>query len=342
MSVAIPTTMRAARFLGGGRIVLETRPVPTPGPGEVLLRVHACATCGSERPAWEQGSDVIPGHEGSGTVVATGPGVALPIGTRAAVYLVAYCGDCRMCRRGETGACLRKERMLGFTHDGAYAEYMAAPERCVLPIDPEMHLDNANMLLDVLGTTFHAIRRSRTPAGQMAAACVMGAGPIGQGAIIALRGLGVPRIYAVDVSPQRLEMAARLGAHVLDGREGKVVERIRALTPDGPDFVLEATGAQAAQRQAIDMAAPDGSVVMVGHSSRAFEVRSSSDLIAQEKTLIGSEYFGVAEFPENLALVRDGRVDPLPVITHRMPLGRIEEAFTLFWSGVTGKVLIYP
>ncbi len=342
MSDSIPDTMRVARFLGEGRIALESRPVPLPGQGEVLLRVHACATCGSDRHAWEHGSAITPGHEGSGTVVATGPGTTIPIGTRGAVYLVAYCGSCRMCRRGETGACLRKERMIGFTHDGAYADCMVAPERCVLPIDRDMDLDNANMLLDVLGTTFHAIRRSRLAPEQIGAACIMGAGPIGLGAILALRGLGVSAIYAVDVNPLRLDMAAKLGAHVLDGRDGQVVQRIRALLPDGPDFVLEATGNQAAQRQAIDMVAADGPVVVVGHSPNPFEVRSSADLISQEKMLIGSEYFGVAEFAVNLALLRAGRVDPLPVITHRMPLDQIEDAFKLFWSGMTGKVLVCP
>jgi len=341
-SPAIPVTMRAARFAGGGRIVLDTRPVPTPGTGEVLLRVHACATCGSDRHAWEHGSAVTPGHEGAGTVVATGGSTSLPIGTRGAVYLVGYCGTCRMCRRGETGACLHKERMIGFTHDGAYAEYMVAPERCVLAIDRDLHLDNATMLLDVLGTTLHAVRRSGVVPERLEAVCIMGAGPIGQGAIIGLRGLGVTNIFVVDINPSRLEMAAKLGAHILDGREGNVVERIRALVPDGPDMVLEATGSQAAQRQAIDMVAAGGPVVFVGHSPHPFEVRSSADLIAQEKLLIGSEYFGVAEFALNLELLRAGRIDPLPVITHRLPLSNIEEAFRLFWSGTTGKVLVCP
>jgi threonine 3-dehydrogenase len=247
-----------------------------------------------------------------------------------------------MCRRGETGACLQKERMIGFTHDGAYADYMVVPERCLLPIDPGMHLDNANMLLDVLGTTLHAIRRSRVAPEDMRAVCVMGAGPIGQGAIIALRGLGVSNIFAVDINAYRLEMAGRLGATVIDGREGDVVARIRALIPDGPDFVLEATGNQVAQRQAIDMVAADAPVVVVGHSPDPFEVRSSVDLIAQEKLLIGSEYFGVAEFSQNLALIRAGHIDPLPVITHHVSLDKIEDAFKLFWSGMTGKVLVCP
>ena len=204
----------------------------------MLLRVHACAICGSDREGWERGAAVTPGHEGAGTAVAAGAGVRLPLGTRGAVYLVAYCGDCRMCRRGETGACLRKERMIGFTHDGAYAEYLLAPERCVLPIDPGMGLDLATMLLDVVGTTTHAVRRSRLDPPALGAVCVMGAGPIGLGAVVALRGLGIPRVLAVDINPYRIDLAARRGAESVDGRATDVVARVRERVADGPDLVI--------------------------------------------------------------------------------------------------------
>ena len=342
MNESTPETMRAARFLGQGRIAIEERPVPRPGPGEVLLRVHACAICGSDHGSWERGARVTPGHEGSGTVVAVGQDVTMPVGTRGAVYLVAYCGNCRMCRRGETGACLRKERMIGFSHDGAYADYLLAPERCVLPIDDQMDLDLANMLLDVIGTTAHALRRTRLTPTELNAACVMGAGPIGLGAIVTLRGMGINRIIAVDLNPYRLELAARLGAESVDGRDTDVVGWVRERLPDGPDLVIEASGHPIAQRQAIDMVAADGPVVIVGHSGQALELRTSHDLIAQEKYLIGSEYFGVGEFAENMRLVREGRIDPRPVITHRFDLDAIEDAFRLFWSGQTGKVLVCP
>ncbi len=338
----IPEQMRAAHFWGDGKITIEQRPVPAPGQGEVLVRVHACAVCGSERGLWERGSAVTPGHEGSGTVVAVGSGVEVPVGTRAAVYLVAYCGQCRMCRRGETGACLCKERMIGFTHDGAYADYVIAPERCILPIDSEMDLDIATLLLDVVGTTMHAVRRSHLAADTIEVACVTGVGPVGLGAIMALRALGVQRVFAVDVSPYRLRLAERLGAVPLDGRSIDVVTSIREQVPDGPDIVIEASGNVLVQRQAIDMVAGDGRVIVVGHTRHTLEVQTSRDLISQEKELIGSEYFSVHEFSGNLALVRSGQLDPLPVITHRYPLTEIEDAFRLFWSGETGKVLVYP
>lgn len=90
------------------------------------------------------------------------------------------------------------------------------------------------------------------------------------------------------------------------------------------------------------MVAAGGIVVIVGHSGGTLELRTSRDLIAQQKGLLGSEYFGVAEFAENLRLVREGRLDPMPVITHRFGLDAIEEAFRLFWSGQTGKVLVCP
>jgi propanol-preferring alcohol dehydrogenase len=344
MSATLPTQMRAARFLGQGRIAIVEKPLGAPGPGEVVVKIHSCALCGSDRGAWDRGSAVTPGHEGSGTVVACGVNTTVPVGTRAALYLVAYCGACRMCRRGETGACLHKERMIGFTHDGAFADYAIVPERCVLPIDAAMDLDLANLLLDVLGTTLHAIRRSHLNVSHPAelSACVMGAGPIGLGSILALQAQGITRIAVVDVIPFRLAMAEEFGALTINASTANPVAVARAHFDGGPDLVIEATGNTRAQRQAIDMAAADGRVVVVGHSSQTLELRTSPDLIAQEKTLIGSEYFGVSEFAENLALVRTGRVEPLKVITHRFPLDQIQQAFEAFWAGETGKVMVYP
>lgn len=339
---AAPPRMRVARFLGEGRIAVDEAPVPVPGPGELLVKVHACALCGSERGAWQNGSATIPGHEGSGTVVAGGPGATMPVGTRGALYLVAYCGRCRMCRRGQTGACLDKEKMIGFSHDGAYAEYVVVPERCLLPTGDDLSLDAANMLLDVVGTTVHAVRRSGLDPATVAAAGVMGVGPIGLGSIATLRALGVGQVFAVDVVPYRLALAERLGAVALDARSVDPVEETRRRMPEGLDLVIEATGHPTAQRQAIEIAAADGRVIIVGHSQGVLELRTSRDLIVQQKALIGSEYFGVDEFPHNLRLVLDGVLDPLPIITHRYPLERIEEAFETFWSGQTGKVLVYP
>ncbi|MDQ3855963.1 MAG: zinc-binding dehydrogenase [Chloroflexota bacterium] len=149
------------------------------------------------------------------------------------------------------------------------------------------------------------------------------------------------QVVAVDVAPFRLDFASRLGATAVPGGEG-AFEAVRGLLPEGPLLVIEASGKSAAQRQALDLLAPSGTMVTVGHSSQPLELAVSRDLIQQEKTLLGSEYFDNREYAANEQLILDGKLTPTDVITHRLPLGEIEQAYRLFWSGETGKVLVYP
>ncbi|MDP9351755.1 MAG: alcohol dehydrogenase catalytic domain-containing protein [Chloroflexota bacterium] len=333
--------MRRAVFRGSGHITVEDAQRPRPERGELLLRVHACALCGSDRRLWEQGSSVTPGHETAGTVVQAGADTSTPLGTMGAVFLVAFCGRCALCRAGSQGACLRKEAMLGFNRDGGFAEYITVPERCFLPIDSRLNADDAVMLLDVTGTAMHAVRRAGCLESPPSRALVMGAGPVGLGCILVLHAVGVPEVLAVDVAPFRLDFAARLGAEAIAGGDA-AVEAVRRVMPEGPDFIIEASGHRTAQRQALDLLAPGGKMVVVGHSSGSIELWASRDLIRQEKMILGSEYFDTREFDYNQQMIVDGRLNPRQVITHRFPLEEIEEAYRLFWKGETGKVLIYP
>lgn len=332
--------MRRAVFHGEGRITVEEATMPEAGAGDLLVRIHACALCGSDRGAWERGNRVTAGHEIAGTVVGAGADTTTVIESRGAVFLVAYCGACAMCRAGSRGACLRREGMMGFDRDGGFAEYIVVPERCFLPVDDRLDLDDAVMLLDATGTAMHALRRAGA-LGKPPAALVMGAGPVGLGCVLALRAVGVPEILAVDVAPFRRAFAERLGARALPGGEGSVAA-VREVLPDGPPLVIEASGNPTAQRQALDVLAPGGRMVVVGHSHVPLEVWTSRDLIQEEKTILGSEYFDPDEFTPNQRLILDGKLAPSRLITHRLPLTQIEEAYRLFWSGETGKVLIYP
>ncbi|MGH3146388.1 MAG: alcohol dehydrogenase catalytic domain-containing protein [Rubrobacter sp.] len=333
--------MKRAVFRGSGRITVEEKSTPVPGLGELLVRVHGCALCGSDRHSWEQGSAVTPGHEIAGTVVAAGDGATVPVGSAGAVFLVAYCGRCAMCRAGSRGACLDKEAMIGFDTDGGFAEYVSVPERCFLPVDSRLDLDDAAMLLDATGTAMHALRRLGCVAEPPESALVMGAGPVGLGCVLALLGVGVDEVVAVDVAPFRLDFARRLGAKTVEGGDA-ATGTVRALLPDGPRVVIEASGNPSAQRQALDLLAPGGGMATVGHSSVPLELWTSRDLIQREKTLLGSEYFDTGEWASNQRLILEGRLAPSRLITHRLPLEEIEEAYRLFWSGETGKVLIYP
>jgi len=334
--------MRAARFHGSGRISVERVPVPAPGAGEVLVEVHANALCGSDRHALRGGTEVIPGHEISGTVVGTGTGVDEErLGTRGVVYLVDACESCAACAAGSPNMCLRKRGAIGFSRDGGLAEHVRVPAKCFLPVPDIVPLDHATALLDLFGTTLHAFRRSgRDIAG--ADVAVMGCGPIGIGAVAVAIALGAGTVHACDVIPYRLELAGRMGATVVDGREEDVGRPIRERVPDGCSVVIEAAGTPETQRAAVDLCGPGGCVVIVAHSAAPLELRTSPDLIQLERALIGSEYFPRSDFGDGVELVGQGRLDPAPLLTHRFGLDEVEAAYDAFLGGATGKVLVLP
>ena len=333
--------MKRGIFHGAGEVGTAETPIPRAGPGELLIRVHACALCGSDRGGWERGSAVTPGHEAAGTVVGAGPDTSVPEGSFGAIFLVAYCGDCGRCRANSRGACVDKLAMLGFDANGGFAEFMVAPERCFLPVDPALEADAAIMLLDVVGTPMHALRRAGALDSPPAAAIVFGAGPVGLGTILTLRAVGTATVVAVDLAPFRLDFARRLGAEGVEGGSA-AVSGVRAVIPGGAELVIDASGHPAAQRQALDVVAPGGRLVLLGHADVPLAVSPSRDLIHDERTVLGSEYFDPGEFHDNQRLVLEGRLDPCALITHRLRLDSLDEACRVFFRGETGKVLVYP
>lgn len=333
--------MRAARFWGDGRISLEQRPVPRPAPDEVVVAVHSCALCGTDRGAYLRGTEVTPGHEVSGTIEAAGERVTdLAPGMRGVIYLVDFCERCYACRSGATNVCLQKRHTYGFTAPGGYAEYVVVRSRCFLPIDDAVSLDVATATLDLLGTTHHAFERAAHPSP--ATVGVIGCGPIGLGAIAVARARGIDEIYAVDVSGYRLRLAETLGARAVHGAAEDPLAYILAQQSDGCDIVIEAAGLSTTQRQAIAITAPGGRAVMVAHNRHSTEVKTLDDLIVRERSLVGSEYFPIGEFRDVQSLITSNTVDPTPLLTHRFSLEEIDDAFKCFFSGESGKVLVQP
>jgi threonine 3-dehydrogenase len=333
-------TMMAARFSGKGQISLEERPIPRPGPHQLLVRVDSCALCGTDRGAFENGSDVTPGHEISGTVAAVGEGVENSlIGAPGVVYLVDFCGRCACCRIGRTNMCLNKHAMYGFTADGGYAEFVAVTAKCYLPTPPDLSLDNATALLDLLGTSGHAFRRVGREARSVA---VIGCGPIGIGAIAVAVALRAETIVAIDISPYRLELAERLGAATVNAHNGDSVRTCLERLPSGFDVVIEAAGTTSTQQQAISLVSAGGTVAFVAHNHAPLPVDTLGQLIKYEKTLLGSEYFPIGEFHDNLSLVQSGLIPTDELLTHRFSLAEIDDAFTVFMSRRSGKVLVRP
>jgi threonine 3-dehydrogenase len=341
MAVAIPT-QRVPHFLGAGRIGWQDRPIPDAGEGELLVRVRANAICGTDRALFDEGSAVTPGHEIAGDVITAGAGCTTAVGTRGVVYLMDYCGTCRSCRARATHQCLTKRADVGFTHDGGYGQFVRVHETNFFPIGPDVDFAQATLLLDVMGTTSHALERARTVRPAAGSIAISGAGPVGLGMVAMARLLMGPDVHIVvtDVVPFRLALAERLGAHVADLRETTLGDALRAGgLRGGVDIAVDTAGREAARRSLLDALERRGVLVCVGHGE-GLTLSVSADLIAPERAVVGSEYFPYDALPGNLDLMRGHLRYLEQIITHRLGRDELEDAFRLFIAGDTGKVVI--
>jgi len=327
--------MKAAFFTGQSKVEIREIQRPEPRPGEVLLRLRASALCGSELHAYRgQGSgDHIPGHEMAGEVVAINEVRGLRIGDRVAVQIMSGCGRCLYCLSGDLEHCT--ERVL---HTGGYAEYAALPAECCLPLPDEISWEEGVLLGgDTIGTPYHALRRLGVNAADTAA--VFGCGPVGLGAVRLLHFLGA-RTFAVEPIAYRRQLACQVGAEVvINPREESAVARIAELTGGcGASVALDCSGVPDTTGMALDSAAIYGKVGFIGEKQEAL-IRPSPQFIRKELTVIGSWYFTGADYFHILDLYNRG-LEVTSLITHRFPLEEIGQAFAVFASGQSGKVVI--
>jgi threonine 3-dehydrogenase len=330
------STAPAPMFLGNGQIEFAERVIPSPGPGQLLLRVRANAICGSDRAQYQDGSKVVPGHEAVGTVEAVGPETRIPVGTTGAVYLMDYCGRCRSCTLGLTNQCQAKRADMGFTQDGGFGPYELVHETNFFPVPDTLPPAEATLLLDVMGTSGHAIHRARLVRPDIESIYVAGAGPIGLGILVVARltfGADFP-IRITDISPWRRDYAARLGGIAVDATDPMAV---RDLPPS--DVAFDSTGKRSGRLAALDALDRRGVLVCVGHGD-TLTLDVSADLIAPERAVLGSEYFPFSDLGPNLELLLANRETLRAVITHTYPVEQLKLAFEKFLQGETGKVVV--
>lgn len=332
----MPMTVTSPRFAGEGKITFAERVVRDPGPGELLVKVHANAICGSDREQYQQGSDIVPGHEAAGVVAAAGADTTVPEGTAGVVFLMDYCGACRSCALGFTNQCLAKRADMGFTRDGGYGPYEVVHESNFFPVSKALSAPDATLLLDVMGTSAHAVGRAQLVRPDIQSAYIAGAGPIGLGLLAMCKvifGHDFP-VRISDLSKWRLELAQSLGGEPVDATGD---EAVRALPPG--DVAFDSTGKQVARQAALAALGKRGVLVCVGHG-QTLTLDVSPDLIAAERAVLGSEYFRYEELPRNLDLLLDNRDYLARIITHRSDVAEISGAFETFFAGDTGKVVI--
>lgn len=330
--------MRVARFKGNKKVVLEEVPRPSPGPGELLVKVSYCGLCGSERAQYLAGYHQHQGHELTGEVVANGQGTILPPGTKVAGYLTKFCGHCASCQTGYTTACTayRQKENLGWSWPGGFAEYVVLPEQNAVPLQDAVDEKNAVLLLDTLGTPFHGLRLLGVD--HVETAFVLGCGTVGLGTIIILKALGVKMVLASDYAEYRLKVAGQLGAIPVSPEQASI---------DEPDFqvdlAVEAVGLPQTLRQGLHLTRPGGKLLSLGELPDAFSMEIDLPLRLKDQTIVRSWYYPLKEFAENLKLWREGFFKQAPaLISHVYGLEQMQEAADLFYSGQSLKVLIKP
>jgi L-iditol 2-dehydrogenase len=259
--------MRAVVVERPGVAALRRVPRPDPGRAEVLVRVGAAGICGSDvdvleghRPARYVRYPIIPGHEWAGTVAAVGPGVEnVEVGDTVVAEGFRACGECARCREGRTNLCAAEYAETGFTHAGAFAEFLCVPAHLVHRLPPETDVAAA-ALLEPAACVAQGLLEVDLRPGVMAA--VVGSGTLGLLAIALLGRYGPARLALVGARPARLELGRAMGAtETWNVRQGQHAE-------PGFDFVFEATGTVDGARSAVELARRGGTVVLEGISGQ--------------------------------------------------------------------------
>lgn len=354
------TTMRAAVLHAPGDLRVDRIPKPEAGAGEALIRITATTICGTDVHILKGEYPVAPGltigHEPVGVIEALGPGVTgYTVGERVLVGAITPCGQCHACLSGHLSQCghgAGYEALGGWrfgnTINGSQAEYLVVPsaQANLARIPDDVTDEQAVLLADIASTGFSGAESGGVKLGDSVA--VFAQGPIGLCATAGAKLMGASLIIGVDMDPVRREVALRMGADVvIDPSAVDVVEEIKRLTDGvGVDVAIEALGLQQTFESALRVIRPGGTLSSLGVYSGKLEMPYDAFAAGLgDHRIVTTLCPGGKERMERLLkLVQSGRFDPLPLITHRMKLDDIVEAYALFSERREGvlKVLITP
>ncbi|MDG4787613.1 zinc-dependent dehydrogenase [Micromonospora sp. WMMD1102] len=346
--------MKAVRFHAPGDVRIEDVPEPTPGPGDVKIRVRNCSTCGTDVKISKFGHHHIHpprvmGHEIAGEVVQTGAGVTgWAAGDRVQVIAAIPCGTCAECRGGRLTVCPNQESM-GYHYEGGFAQYLVVPAK-VLAVDGLNRIpDGVGYAEASVAEPLACVLNGQELAGVGAGddVVVVGSGPIGCLHVRLARARGAGRVFLVDLNRERLELAAGLVRPdaAICGAEVDPVDEVLKLTDGrGADVIITAAASGAAQEQAVQMAARQGRISFFGGLPKDDPVISlDSNLVHyRELTIVGANGSSPAQNAEALRLIATGAVPVADLITHRLPLEQAIDAFGVVARGEAIKVTIEP
>lgn len=332
-----------------GAELLEVE-VPAIGPNDLLVKVQAAAICGTDNhiydwTPWAEARLELPrifGHEFAGEVAEVGSAVTgFHVGDPVAAETHIPCLQCYQCRTGRQHTC-EEMKVIGVHVDGAFAEYALLPEACAwrLPAGTSPEL---GAILEPIGVAANGLFKDRIDGCSVA---IIGCGPIGIFAAQIALAAGARQLFVTDINPYRLNLARQIVPQgvALNPREDDVESVVREGTEGrGVDVAVELSGSQAGTVQAFELLAKGGRVSLVGMPSSPIALDMPSAIIYREAIVYGSTGRLMWDTWYKVdALLKAGAFDPMPVITHRFPLGEYAQALELTMSANSGKVILAP
>lgn len=340
--------MRAAVYLGPEQIEVRSMPIPTPMEGELLVKVRAAPTCGTDVKTYRRGHPKFPppfifGHEFGGDVVAVGKGVdSFREGMRVTANVFAECGECFFCKRGQGNLCINL--VYNF---GAFAEYMKIPasivRRTTFEIPPHVPYAHA-ALLEPLVTVVHGWHKVAVRSGETVA--VIGAGgPISLMFIQLLLRSGAGQVIAIGHSPARLAVAGQLGAtHLVNAREQDALGIVRELTQGfGADAVIECAGTKSTWENSMEVVRRGGRILWFGGLPGGEKVEVDAARVHYgEIDLLNMHGGTAAEAREAFDLIVSGTIKAAPLLSGEVSLEQVEFALKRMIAGEVIKMVVNP
>lgn len=353
----VPDTMRAAVLHGPGDIRVDERPVPRPGPGEVLVQVAVCGTCGTDLKIYDGHFPLTPpfgrftpGHEWAGTVAATGPDVTeFAPGDRVCIEAHHGCGRCENCLLGAYTCCLnygdadKGHRASGMTADGGFAEYALHHVSALYTLPDGLSFEDA-VLISTAGTGMFGLDvAGGFIAGQDVV--VFGPGPVGLMTVQICKQLAARQVILVGTRESRLRAGADLGAdHVIDAKATDPVQAILDLTGgEGADLVIESAGTVGVPQQCVGAVRRGGKILIVAFYPGEVTLDLAA-VVRKGVQIHTSRGEGGNNVKRAVEMAAQGRLRCAELVSHRFPLDDIAEAFRVVRErdGDPMKVVITP
>ncbi len=344
--------MKGAILPGNSTCEIKDFEIPTPGHGEVLIKMKSSTICGSDirciyREHLGKGPEgyqpgLISGHEPCGQVVQTGPGCRrFKEGDRTIIYHISGCGVCNDCRRGYMISCTSDEyrRAYGWQRNGGMAEYMLAEEKDLVLLPDELSYSDGAQVACGFGTVYEGLEKIGICGND--AVLVAGLGPVGLATAMLCKAMGAQQIIGIEVIDERIKIAKDLGLFTTVLKAGADnVQQVRDLTGGmGTERSVDCSANNMARLTCIQATRKWGKIVFLGEGGTC-EFQPSPDIIHDQKTIYGSWVTNIWRMEELVERIVRWGIKPDELITHRFPLDKVSEAYSLMASGKCGKVAV--